>query len=166
MVGQSDHPLGMTVLDFQDTVAGHGSLNEEVVRTLMVAEDLGVVPHRLQERVLGRLITSPNALVADVNGSVVLATGQWMVSIHGDSMAHCVDALLKYRNAIATQLSATATGQLTTPLAENSGQLHRTVTRRVRKQRIRNFLHKAGWVAIGAVAGFLLTLLGNNIIGG
>ena len=166
MMGQSDHPLGMTVLDFQDTVAGHGSLNEDIVQTLMAAEDLSVVPHGLQERVLGQLITSPDALVADVNGSVVLATGQWMVSIHGDSMGHCTDALLKYRNAIATQLSATVTGQLTTPLAENSGLLHKTVTRRIRRQRIRNFFNRASWLAASALAGCLLTLMVEKLIGG
>ena len=121
MVGQSDRRLGMTVLDIQDTVVGYRNLNEEIVQRLMVAEDLGVVPHSLQERVLGRLITSPDALVADVSGAVVVATGQWVFSIHGDSPVHCVDALLKYRNAVATQLSATVTGQLTTPLGETLG---------------------------------------------
>ena len=166
MVGQSDHPLGMTVLDIQDTVAGYGNLNEEIVRKLMVAEDLSVVPHTLQERVLGRLITSPDALVADVSGSVVVATGQWVVSIHGDSLAHCVDALLKYRNAVATQLSATVTGQLTTPFAENTGLLRKVVMRRARRRRIRNFLNKAGWVAAGAVAGCLVTLMVDRVMGG
>lgn len=166
MVRRSDHPLGMTVLDFQDTVAGHGSLSKEIVQKLMDAEDLDIVPHRLRGPVLGELITSRDALVADVNGSVVLATGQWMVSIHGDSMAHCTDALLKYRNAIATQLSATVTGQLTTPLAGNSGLLDKTVTRRIRKQRIRNFFNRAGWVAASAVAGCLLTLMVQKLIGG
>ena len=166
MVGQYDHPLGMTVLDIQDAVAGYGNLNEEIVHKLMVAEDLVVVPHSLQERVLGRLITSPNALVADVSGSVVVATGQWVVSIHGDSMAHCVDALLKYRNAVATQLSATVTGQLTTPFTENTGLLHRVVVRRVRRQRIRKFINNACWMAAGALAGCLLTLMVENLIGG
>ena len=166
MVRRSDHPLGMTVLDFQDAVAGYGNLNEEIVRKLMAADDLRVVPHSLQERVLGRLITSPNALVADVSGSVVVATGHWVVSIHGDSLIHCVDALLKYRNAVATQLSATVTGQLTTLLAENSGPLHRVVVRRVRKQRVRNFLNKACWLAAGALVGCTLTLIVEKLIGG
>ena len=52
MVRRSDHPLGMTVLDFQDSVSGYGNLNEEIVRKLMAADDLRVVPHSLQERVL------------------------------------------------------------------------------------------------------------------
>ena len=166
MVRQSDHPLGMTVLDFQDTVAGYDNLNEEIVHKLMVAEDLSVVPHSLQERVLGRLITSPNALVADVNGSVVLATGQWVVSIRGDSLAHCVDALLKYRNAVATQLSATVTGQISPPFAPNTGPLHKVVTRRGKQRRIRNFFNKAGWLVAGALAGCLLTLMVEKLIGG
>ena len=166
MVGQSDHPLGMTVLDIQDAVAGYSNLNEEIVRKLMVADDLRVVPHSLQERVLGRLITSPDALVADVSGSVVVATGQWLVSIHGDSMAHCVDALLKYRNAVATQLSAPVTGQLTTPFAENTGLLHQVVMRRGKQRRIRNFFNKAGWLAASALAGCLLTLMVEKLIGG
>lgn len=166
MVGQSDRRLGMTVLDIQDTVVGYGNINEEIVQRLMVAEDLGVVPHSLQERVLGRLITSPDVLVADVSGSVVVATGQWVVSIHGDSPVHCVDALLKYRNAVATQLSATVTGQLTTPLGENTGLLHKVVMRRVRKQRFRNFFNKLAWVAVGALAGCLLTLIIEKMLGG
>lgn len=166
MVGRSDHPLGMTVLDIQDAVAGYGNLNEEIVHKLMVAEDLGVVPHSLQERVLGRLITSPDALVADVSGSVVVATGHWVVSIHGDSLIHCVDALLKFRNAVATQLSATVTGQLTTPFSENTGLLHKVVMRRVRQRRIRNFLNKTCWAVAGALSGCFLTLIVDRIIGG
>ena len=156
----------MTILDFHDTVAGYDNLNGEIVHKLMVAEDLEVVPHSLQERVLGRFITSPDALVADVNGSVVLATGQWVVSIHGDSLAHCVDALLKYRNAVATQLSATVTGQISPPFSQNTGLLHEIVTRRDKQRRIRNFFNKAGWLAAGALAGCLLTLVVEKLIGG
>ena len=156
----------MTVLDIQDAVAGYGNLNEQIVRNLMVDDDLGIVPHSLQERVLGRLVTSPDALVADVSGSVVVATGQWVVSIHGDSLIHCVDALLNYRNAIAIQLSATVTGQLTTPFSENTGLLHKVVMRRVRQRRIRNFLNKACWAVVGALAGCLLTLIADKLIGG
>ena len=35
---ESHHPLGMAVLEIQDTVAGYESLNEDVIQRLMAAE--------------------------------------------------------------------------------------------------------------------------------
>ena len=167
---ESNHPLGMTVLEVQDTVVGYESLNEEVIRKLMAAEDLCTLPPSLQRRVLGQMITVPSSLVAEVSGAAILVTNQWVVSIHGDSLVHCVAALVKYRNAVATQLAATVTGEVQTPVAENTGPLQEMVTRREtlrdKRRRLREYVKAAGWAFASAVAGALLGVLGTVLLGG
>ena len=167
---ESNHPLGMTVLEVRDTVAGYESLNEEVIRRLMAAEDLRTLPPSLQRRVLGQMITVPSSLVAEVSGAAILVTNQWVVSIHGDSLVHCVAALVKYRNAVATQLAATVTGEVQTPVAENTGPLQELVTRREtlrdRRRRLRENVKAAGWAFASAVAGAVLGVLGTVLLGG
>ena len=163
---ESNPPLGMTVLETQDTVTGYESLQEEVVQRLMAAEGFSILPPSLQRRVLGQMIPSPSWLVAEVGGSAILVTNQWVVSIHGDSLLHCVAALVKYRNAVATELAATVVSELQTPVIENTGPLRDVVIRREKEGRFRVNVEKVGWMLAGAVAGSVLTMLGNVLVGG
>lgn len=163
---ESNHPLGMTVLEMQDTVAGYESLNEEVIKRLMAAEDFSALPPSLQRRVLGQMIPLTSWLVAEVGGSAILVTNQWVVSIHGDSLVHCVAALVKYRNAVATELAATVIGDLQTSVVENTGPLSEVVKRRETERRFRDKVKKVGWVLVGAVAGYVLAMLGGVLVGG
>ena len=163
---ESNHPLGMTVLEVQDTVAGYESLNQEVIQRLMAAEDFSTLPPSLQRRVLGQMIPSPSWLVAEVGGSVILVTNQWVVSIHGDSLVHCVAALVRYRNAVGTELAATVIGELKTPVVENTGPLSEVVVRREKERRFRDNVKEARWVIAGAVAGAVLGVLGSFLVGG
>lgn len=163
---ESNHPLGMTVLEIQDTVAGYESLNEEVIRRLMAAEDFRTLPPSLQRRVLGMMIPSPSWLVAEVDGAALLVTNQWVVSIHGDNLPHCVAALVKYRNVVATELAAVVNGRLQTPVVENTGPLRELVVRRERESRFRDNVTKVGWMLAGALTGFALGILGSLLIGG
>ena len=69
----------------------------------------------LQGRALGRLAPAPHWLVAEVRmeasgAAAVIVTDQWVVSIYGDNADNCVEALLKYRDAIVTALDAKVTG--------------------------------------------------------
>ena len=163
---ESSHPLGMTVLEMQDTVAGYESLNEDVIRRLMTAEDFSALPPSLQRRVLGQMIPSPSWLVAEVGGSAILVTNQWVVSIHGDSLVHCVAALVKYRNAVATELAATVIGNIQTPVVENTGPLSEVVKRRETEVRFRDNAKNVGWMLVGAVVGSVLAMLGGVLVGG
>ena len=67
----TNHPLGMTVLEIRDTVEGHASLSEQSALELMNAEHLHEMTHSMQRRVLGQVITSPGAVVAEVSGSAL-----------------------------------------------------------------------------------------------
>ena len=87
------------------------------------------------------------------------------MSIHGDSLAHCIDALLKYRNAVAIQLAATVTGVLQTPVIDNTGPLREVVVRRQKNMRVRDNVKKAGWMLAGAIVGTALGVLGGLIAG-
>lgn len=163
---ESNPPLGMTVLETQDTVTGYESLDVEVIQRLMAVEDFSILPPSLQRRVLGQMVPSPSWLVAEVGGSAILVTNQWVVSIHGDSLIHCVAALVKYRNAVATELAATVVGELQTPIVENTGPLREVVMRREKARRFKDNVEKVGWMLVGAVVGFTLTMLGNVLLGG
>ena len=163
---EPDHPLGMTVLEVQDTVAGYESLDQEVIQRLMATEDFSTLVPSLQRRVLGQMMPSPSWLTAEVGGSAILVTDQWVVSIHGDSLVHCIAVLLKYRNAVATALTATVTGELRTPVVENTGPLYEQVKRREKRRRFRVNVGKAGWMFAGAVTGFVLALLASVLVGG
>lgn len=153
-------------MDMQDAVEGHGSINEEIVQRLMAADDLTVMSHSMQMRVFGHVIASPDALVAEVGETALVVTGRWVISIHGDSLEHCVDTLLKYRNAVAVQLGAKVTGTLTTPVAENTGPLSKVVGRRERAVRLRGVRGRIFWTFIGALVGCGLTLIVDALIGG
>jgi hypothetical protein len=166
MVRQSDHPLGMTILETQDSVQGYDGLNEGTVRRLMTAEYFQVLTPSMQRRVLGQVIPSPSSLVAEVGGSAVVITNQWVVSIHGDSLAHCIEALLNYRNAIAVELGATVTGVLQTPVVENTGPLREVVTRRENERSSQRTINKFYWLIAGALAGAALSAVGSVLIGG
>ena len=163
---ESSHRLGMTVLEIRDTVKGYESLDEEVIQRLMNAEGFCPLTPDLQMRVLGQLVRSPSWLVAEVGGTAILVTNQWIVSIHGDSLAHCVVTLMKYRNAIANELETSVTGEIQTPFAENTGPLQEVVRRRERQGRDRDKLSKVGWMLGGAVAGTMLTIIVNVLTGG
>ena len=120
----------------------------------------------MQRRVLGQVIPSPSSLVAEVGGSAVFITNQWVVSIHGDSLAHCIEALLNYRNAIAVELGATVTGVLQTPVVENTGPLREVVTRRENERSSQRTINKFYWLIAGALAGAALSAVGSVLIGG
>ena len=161
---ESNHPLGMTVLEIQDTVTGYEILNEAVISKLMAAEGFRTLPPSLQRRVLGMTTPSPLSLVAEVDGAAVLITNRWVVSIHGDDLAHCVAALVKYRNAVATELAAVVSGTLYTPVVKNTGPLRDLVERRERQSRFKGKVSKAGWTLAGALIGFALGIVGNLLI--
>ena len=109
---------------------------------------------------MGQMIPSPSWLVAEVGGAAILVTNQWVVSLHGDSAVHCFAALVKYRNAVATELAATVHGELQTPVVENTGPLRDLVMRREKESRFRNNVKNSGWMLGGAVIGFMLGTLG------
>ena len=163
---ETDHPLGMMVLEVQDSVSGYLSLDTETIEKLMASEDFRELTPSLQQSVLGQLIPSPSWLTAEVDGCAVLVTDRWTVSIHGDSHAHCISALVKYRNAVATALDSTVVGEIRAPIAGNTGPLHEQVARRQKRRRFRYYGSKVGWLLVGGVIGMVLGILGNAIVGG
>ena len=165
-----NHRLGMTVLELQDTVAGHPDLTKQAITKLMAAEDFSILTPDLQQRVLGQMIPTSSWLVAEVGGAAVLITNQWVVSIHGNNLDHCVAVLVKYRNAIATQLDATVTGDLKTPVVENTGPLGKLVSNREeqtdRKTRLDGIKKQVFWTFVQVATGAVVTILLMLFLGG
>ena len=156
----------MTVLEVQDTVTGFESLNETVIQRLMATEDFTTLPPSMQKRVLGQMVPSPSWLAAEVSGAAILITHQWVVLIYGDNAVHCVEALIKYRNAIASELGATVTGKMQTPVAQSAVPLSDTVIRREKSRRIKGIAGKVAWTLGAAMIGVVLTLMGTAVFGG
>ena len=161
-----EHPLDMTVLKVQDRVSGYSSLNPESIDKLMTLEDFSELGPQLRKSVLGDYLPSPFWLVAEVDGSAIIVTHQWVVSIHGDSLVHCISALMKYRNAFAKVLDTSVVGEIQTPIASNTGPLREHVIRRENTRRSRNYRGKALWLLAGGILGMILGILGNVIAGG
>jgi hypothetical protein len=165
MADYTNNRLDWTVLEIRDTVDGYRNLNEATVQKLMASEDLDVLTPSLQRSILGQVITTPDALTAQVNRAAILVTNQWAITIYGDSLVHCMEALLKYRNAVATQLKTTVTGVLKTPFVENTGTLSDAATRRDKKKRIRNFANQVLWAVVPALVGAVLGVVGTALYG-
>ena len=163
---QPEHRLGMTVLEVRDSVSGFLSLEKETIAKLMASEDFSVLDTQLRKSVLGDYLPSPSWLVAEVDDSGVMVTHQWVVSVYGDSLAHCISALMKYRNAVATELGATVVGKIGSPIARNTGPLREQVVRREKCKRIRSRISKVGWLLAAGIVGMVLTTLGNAIVSG
>ena len=161
----SRHELGMTVLEVQDSVTGYESLNAEAIQKLMATQDFNALAPCMQKRVLGQMMPTQSWLVAEVGGTAVLVTNQWVVSIHGDILIHCVQALIKYRNAVASELAATVTGELRTPVVENTASLYEMIIGLERRKRLKDYLNRAAWMVAGAIIGVALTMIGNVLIG-
>ena len=165
MADYTNNRLDWTLLELRDTVAGYGSLSDATVQKLLASEDLDVLTPSLQRIILGQVVTAPDALTAQVNRAAILVTNRWQVIIYGDSLAHCVEALIKYRNAVATQLNTSVTGVLKTPVVENTGTLSDAATRRDKKKRIRNFANQVFWAAVPALGGAVLGVVGTALYG-
>ena len=165
MADYTNNRLDWMLLELRDTVDGYGSLSEATVQKLMASEDLDDLTPSLQRIILGQVITTPDALTAQVNRAAILITNRWEVIIYGDSLPHCMEAMLKYRNAVATQLKTTVTGVLETPGVENTGTLSDAATRRDKKKRIRNFATQVFWAVVPALAGAVLGVVGTALYG-
>ena len=163
MADYTDNQLHWTVLEIQDTVDGYRSLDEATVQKLMASDDLDDLTPSLQRSTLGQVITTPDALTAEVNRAAILVTNRWVVTIYGDSLAHCMEALLKYRNSVATQLQTTVTGVLKTPSVSSAGSLSDAAKEREQKRRIREFAAKACWALVPAMVGAGLGIVGTAL---
>ena len=161
-----NNSLGMTLLGVQDRVPGYLNLDTETIEKLMASEDFTELTLSLQQSILGHGIPSHLWIAAEVDGCAMIVTNRWSVSIYGDSLAHCVSAFMKYRNAIATALDSAVVGEVIAPIVENIGPLHKQVVSRQRKRRFRNYVSKVGWLLAAGIVGTLFAILGNAIIGG
>ena len=76
----------MVMLEVHETVSGLPEFNRETIVKLMASDDFSLLTAPLRMSVLGSFFTSPDDLVAEVEGSAILINQQWAVSVHGDSL--------------------------------------------------------------------------------
>jgi hypothetical protein len=156
----------MTDLEIQDRVNGYASLDQEIIRKLMGAEGFRPLTPVMQQRVLGQMIPSPSWLKAEASGSAIIVTNEWVVSVRGDSLEHCVAAMMQYRNAVAGQLGATVTGTLRTPAIDNIRPLHEVAARRESRWRLRGGVKTFSLLVAGALVSLVFTVVASLILGG
>ncbi len=161
---QVDNPLGLIVLEVADTVAGYPKMDQVAKDKLMASEEFSELMPSLRGVAIGHMAPTPSSLVANVDESVLIVTDGWLVSIQGETLSHCVDVLIKYRNAVATQLGATVTGEMKTPIVENPGPLLRRVARQQRRDARRQRMWQIGLVLLGMAGsgaiGYLISKFG------
>ena len=153
----------MVMLEVHETVSGLPEFNRDTIAKLMASDDFSLLTAPLRRSVLGSFFPSPDDLVAEVEGSAILINRQWAVSVHGGSLENCLASLLKYRNAVATELGATVVGDLQIPVAANTGPLIEHVLRRQRRgcfrRRLKQWWLPIGLAILGPVLGVALTIL-------
>ena len=168
-MAQTNHPLGMVVIGLQDTVTGYPRFDQLTKDRLMQSAELNSLSHNLQRQILGQLVTTPSALVAEVKEGAILVTNEWAVSIYGRDLEHCADVLMTYRNAIAEELKASVTGNILEPPSVATGPLSEWVTQQqeqigTQKDTRANIRLVVGAV-LGAVFGAVLCWI-NGVVSG
>ena len=161
---QVDNPLGLIVLEVADTVAGYPKMDQATKDKLMESEVFSELVPSLRGVAIGHMSPTPSSLVANVDESVLIVTDGWVVSIQGETLSHCVDVLIKYRNVVAMQLGTTVTGEMRTPIVENPGPLVQRVARQQRRGARRQRMWQVGLALMGLVGsgviGFLIAKFG------
>ena len=86
---------------------------------------------------------APFALVAELEGTgtAIIVNHQWEATIWGDSLEHCVAALVKYHQGVVGALGTKVVTNLTTP--RPTPELLRDVVARREQQRARQEQQRA-----------------------
>ncbi len=165
-MAQTNHPLGMVVMGLQDAVSGYPRLDQQTKDRLMQSTELNSLTHNLQRQILGQVVTTPSALVAEVKDGAILVTNEWTVSIYGRDFEHCADVMMTYRNAIAEELKASVSGDILDPPSVATGPLGEWVTQQQKQRESRKNTRANIRLVVGAVLSWILGVFSGLFLGG
>ena len=125
----------------------------------MAGEALKPLTHTSIARLSGQVVPGANWLTFQIQESAVFIAGDWVVSIHGEKLIHCVSAMCVLINSINQLLQVSVSIGLLTPLNKNENPLHRLLERESKKARARSAIKWGFTIVASALAGALLQWL-------
>ena len=149
----------METLDIQLRVPGLPSLDQATRTSLMTGGTLRPLPLTLRRRLLGEAAPQASWLAAQVHESAIFITDDWVVSIHGPKLIHCVSAMCLLINLVGQETNASVTIELLSPESRNENPLYRQLDRESRRTRIIGAIKWTLAVILSAAAGALLAWL-------
>ena len=148
----------MEVLDLKIRVPDHPMLDQSTRESLAAGDALRPLPHSLQMRLLGQ-VAAGNWLTAQVQDSAVFIAEDWVVSIHGKKLIHCVSAMSVLLNSIGQELDAPVAVDLLTHQNGNDEPLHRVLEHQSKRDRAIGAIKWGSTIIVSAVVGALFQWL-------
>lgn len=149
----------MEVLELQLSVPGHSTLDQSTRISLMTGEAFRPLPHTMQMALLEQV--APNDwMTVLVQECAVFVADDWVISIHGEKLIHCVSAMSVLLNSIGQELGTTISIEVLTQLNDDGEPLHRVLERQARNDRVKGYA-KTGLTLLagGFIGGFISLLL-------
>ena len=142
----------MDILDLHLRVEGYPTLDQNVKGTLMSRIPFVPLANTLKAKLASQVQAGAHWLTAEVQGSAVFIAEDWVTSIHGYNLLHCVSTMCLVVNAIREQLNTPVSILLLNPLSSNNATLSKLLEDENRKIRKKAAFR---WVAAVLVSGFI-----------
>ena len=124
----------------------------------MAGEVFRPLPHGLQSRLRGQPVPA-GWIAAQVQDSAVFIADDWVVSIHGKKLIHCVSTMSVLLNSIGRNLSVPVEFDLLTLQNGNDEPLHRLLERQSRRDRAIGAAKWGATIIVSAVVGAVVQWL-------
>ena len=156
--------LDIYILDLHIEVPGHETLGESAIRSLMASENFNILAHSEQEKLFDKVMSASDCLASEVKGCAVVITYDWATSIRGETLEHCVLAMIELINSINRELRSIPievkelTWEINDP-DKKSGGVRRLLFIRCIRDFFIKYVFQLSLVILGAVIGVGLTML-------
>ena len=155
----------MQILDLELTVPGCPAMDTSIREYLRNAEGFERLTHSMQKSVFGQV--APFGLfTAEIQGSAIVISEDWVVSIHGKKLINCVLALSVLLNVIGQRINAPVEVKVSPYQVGSDEPLHRVIGRQAKRSTILGYIEKVVFALLGAALGVVLTLIVQWIISG
>ena len=147
-------------------VSGHTTLDRSVKESLLADEAFAPLSNSLKVRLAGDVNPGAGWLSVQVQDTAVFIAEDWVISIHGARLLHCISAMCVVISVIGQQLDALVSIVLLNPLNKDDNRLYSLLNSERSRNRIRGGLF---WVftiltsgIVGALIGFSIQVLAGD----
>lgn len=148
--------IEMERLDLQISVPGHPTLNEPIRVALLEGEELTVMTHDAQQKLLGHAAYG-DWLSAEIEDVGVFVSPDWVVSIHGRRLYECIVAMSVLMNSIGQELAVPVAFKLQPQTSgDRDKSLYEVLKQQARRDQIVRWTKWGLTILVSAVAGAVL----------
>ena len=145
----------MKTLDLKLRVTGHASISGSTKEALWETDAFRPLPHSTQRKWL-TMVPPAVWFSAEVQGSAVFISEDWVVSIYGKRLINCVAAMSTLLSTISHELGAPVAVSLLTPSIERDEPFHRVLKREASRNFIVGALKWGTTILVSGAAGALI----------